>query len=248
MPLQAYLGGTQLFVDNSFLGATPVQLEGPLYIPPTFSVTGGLDVWIDAQQWSGTGNLNARVGNYTASLQNVTRDTVNGGIMSFQSSSILEISASGGGSINYNAFVSYSVVLIGRNSGSAALQHGRMLNSSIVNWLFGSYNENSETWYNGVFVYNSGVEDNQWRIYTGIQHSASSGSFYVNGSYKGGSTTPTQYGFNGLAINKGKFIGDGNPASGEYTYCDIGQILLYNRPLTQTEIGNIYTYFSGSYF
>jgi hypothetical protein len=253
MGLQTYLGNDLINLNNTFLGTINVQYEQQNI--EGFPVTNGLDVWFDAQSWSGTGNLNSKQGgNYTASLYNVVKDSAKGGIMTFQSSSVLQVSGSANSAIDYSAFASYSVVLIAKNSGSSALFHGRILNGITNNWLFGTYEAGStgysEAWYNGNFVYNSagGSEDNAWRIYTGVQHSTLSSSMYVNNTYRGGLSNNSAYGFNGLAVNKGAFITAGNPASGEYTYVEIGQILIYNRPLTQTEIGQIYTYFSGSYF
>lgn len=244
MPIEAFLGTNKLFFGDLRLGQSIVAIDGT---QNPFPVTGGLDMWVDARLWSGVGNLNASVGNYTASLINATKTNINEGVITLQSSSILEISGSGGAAINYTSFASYSVVLIGKNSGSDALQHGRMLNST-TNWFMGTHAETVDDWFAvSNWVYDGSTPDDQlWRVYTGVQHTASSASFYVNNVYKGG-TTAAVAGFNGLMINKGQSITQNVTASGEYTYCEIGQILVYNRPLTQTEIGQIYSYFGYTY-
>lgn len=249
MGLNAYLGSTQLFDGDLRLEVHNIQLGDDRVTTSALPVTTGLDAWFDATLWSGTGNLNSKQGgNWTASLYNATLSSDKGGIMVFQSSSVMQVSGSANSAMDYSAYASYSIVLIAKSSGSSALQHGRLLNGVGNNWLFGTWSETQEAWYNGSFVSAAGTEDNLWRIYTGIQHSALSSSFYVNNIYKSGLASSTAYGFNGLAINKGQFITSGNPASGEYTYAEVGQILVYNRPLTQTEIGQIFNYFSGSYF
>jgi len=212
--------------------------------------TANLDMWFDGATWSGTGNWLSSVNNATASLFGVTKSTSNGGILNFQSSSILEVTQSGV-QPNYSTIGAsgFSIVVVAQASGSIALNHGRLINDISSNWLFGTYGNGSQYgWYNNAnFVVNGGgTQDFKWKIYAGVQHTSTSASMYVNNAYIGGNTS-AGFGPNGIAINKGAYINAGNPASGEYTYTTVGQIMIYNRALTNTELNQIFNYFSGSY-
>jgi hypothetical protein len=211
--------------------------------------TDGLQFWFDGSDWSGTGDWLASYGNATASLFGVTKLNENGGVLDFQSSSLLEITASGV-QPDYSVDYSTSVVLVAKNSGSSALQHGRILNGVGNNWLFGSYADvYPGAWFNGNFVSDTNFgEDNNWRIMAGVQYSQPSASAFINNVYVDGLSGFNGYGPNGLAINKGSFITGTNPNAGEYTYAVVGQILFYDKALSDSELTQIYNVFSGSYF
>ena len=249
---QTYLGNTQLVANAYFLGDKQVIVKeadtaapAPAPMPPT----GGLKFWFDGSAWSGTGNWLASYGDATASLFGVTKLSENGGVLDFQSSSILEVTESGVRP-NYSTDYSTTVVLVARNSGSAALQHGRILNGVANNWLFGNYQDTRPgAWYNGNFVYNTQTsEDENWRIMAGVQYSQPSASAFINNVRVGGVSSANGYGPNGLAINKGDYINGTNPNTGEYTYVIVGQILFYDKALSDSELTEIYNLFSGSYF
>lgn len=247
---QTYLGDIQLVENAYFLGDKQVVVKeyqplAPEPLPPT----DGLKFWFNGADWSGTGNWLASYGNATASLFGVTKLTENGGVLDFQSSSILEVTESGVRP-DYSADYSTTVVLIAKNSGSAALEHGRILNGVANNWLFGNYqNDKPGAWYNGNFVYNVGTtEDNDWRIMAGVQYSQPSASMFINNEYKGGVSAANGYGPDGLAINTGQYINGTNPNSGEYTYVIVGEILFYDKSLSDSELTQLYNFFSGSYF
>lgn len=241
-----YLGDK--LITNYYLG-NDLVMNNPITEPiPATPPTGGLVFWFDASTYSGTGDWYARYGNATGSLYGVTKLNQNGGVLDFQSSSILEVTASGAAP-NYSTDYSTSVVLVAKNSGSTDLYHGRVLNSIGNNWLFGQYNNTRPgAWYNGNFVYDASTgEDNLWRIMAGVQYTQPSASAFINNVYKGGVSALNGYGPNGLAINKGQYINGTNPNSGEYTYSIVGQILFYDKALTDSELTQIFNTFSGSY-
>jgi hypothetical protein len=211
--------------------------------------TDGLRFWFDGSTWSGTGDWIASYGNATASLSGVTKLNENGGVLDFQSSSLLEVTENGV-QPNYSTDYSTSIILVAKNSGSSALQHGRILNGVSNNWLFGNYADvYPGAWYNGNFVSDTNFgEDNNWRIMAGVQYSQPSASAFINNAYVDGLSGFNGYGPNGLAINKGAFIAGTNPNSGEYTYAIVGQILFYDKALNDSELTQIYNEFSGSYF
>jgi hypothetical protein len=248
--VQLFLGATPIL--ESYLGDKfteyNISSSAPVLPSPT---TTNLDMWFDGSTYSGTGNWLSTVNNVTASLFGVTKATTNGGVLNFQSSSILEVTQSGI-QPNYSTIGAggQTIIVVTQASGSAALAHGRLINDN-DNWLFGTYGNASQNgWYNfGGFVVNGGgAQDYKWKIYAGVAYSSTSSSMFVNNSYVGGQGALVGgRGPNGIMINKGAYITSGNPASGEYTYTTLGQLMFYSRALTTAELDTIFNYFSGSY-
>jgi len=245
--IQLFLGDIQ--IADSYLGdkLTELNYTAAALIPVP---TTNLDFWFDSSTYSGTGNWLSSFGNATASLFNVTKIAANGGTLDFQSSSFMEVTSSGV-QPNYATIpaAGFSIIAIAKASGSLAVQHDRLINAKDNNWLFGTYKNTSVNgWYNNNFVVNGGgSQDFKYKIYAGVNYSNASASMYVNGTYVGGSTAVGQYGPNGIGINKGQYINEGNPAGLEYTYTMFNQLLVYSRALTDAELSQIFTYFSGSY-
>jgi len=247
--IQLFLGDKQ--IADSYLGDKLTELNYTATTLVSFPIpTASLDFWFDSSTYSGTGNWLSSFGNATASLFNVTKIAANGGTLDFQSSSFMEVTSSGV-QPNYSTIpgAGFSIIAIAKASGSLAEKHDRLINGKNNNFLFGTYqNGNVIGWYNNNFVFNGGgTQDFKYKIYAGVNYSNASASMFVNGARVGGSTAGGQYGPNGIGINYGDYISSGNPASGEYTYTMFNQLLVYSKALTDAELSQIFTYFSGSY-
>lgn len=250
--IQLFLGDK--LITESYLGDKLIEYNISSSVPTVIPspTTTNLDFWFDGSTYSGTGNWLSSFGNATASLTRVTKLAANGGTLDFQSSSILEVTQSGI-QPNYSTIGAggQTIIVITQASGSNTQQHYRLINDISSNWLFGTYNNNTQhAWYNyaGFVVSGGGVQDYKWKIYAGVAYSSTSSSMFVNNSYVGGQGALVGgRGPNGIAINKGAYINSGNPASGEYTYTTLGQLMFYNRALTTSELNTIFNYFSGSY-
>ena len=249
--IQLFLGDK--LITESYLGDKLIEynISSSIILPPAFPIpSSSLDFWFDSSTYSGTGNWLSSFGNATASLFNVTKIAANGGTLDFQSSSFMEVTSSGV-QPNYSTIpgAGFSIIAIAKASGSLAQKHDRLINGRNNNWLFGTYFNGSVIgWYNNNFVFNGGgTQDFKYKIYAGVNYTNASASMFVNGARVGGSTAGGQYGPNGIGINKGDYIGHGNPATGEYTYTMFNQLLVYSRALTDAELSQIFTYFSGSY-
>jgi hypothetical protein len=174
----------------------------------------------------------------------------NGGVINFTTSSAMKIG--GVASLDYKA-EDFTIFVATRYSGSETDRHGRLLDGVSNNWLAPTYGggggsgdtEKSSAYYNtSTFIIESGsIYDTQWRISTIVRDKTNtSSSFYVNGGLAAtGANNATTQGFNGLAINFGAFTnGTINPGTGEVTQGDVGDILLYNRVMNQSEITQVY--------
>ena len=255
---QAYLG-TIPFNDSSYyVGNTNVSLQ-VANVPYPIS-TASLVFWLDGETFVTGTNWISTFGDITGSMIGATpvkASTANGGVVNFTTSSAMIIT--GSNPLNFTSSA-YTIFVATRYSGSSVDRHGRLLDARSNNWLFPTYGggggggdtEYSSAWYNTTdFIIISGsIYDTEWRISTGVRDIANvSASFFLNGNFVvNAANDTTTKGFNGLAINKGA-AGDGsvNPATGEVTQCDVGDIILYNRVLSNQEILDVTNVLRGRY-
>jgi len=239
----AFLGSTQINATGLFLGQEAIEFNP--FTPISGSIpTGSVQMYFDSADWNGiSSTLLGRYANATASLLNVTVGISSS--LNFTTSSNLITTASG---IQPVQATTSTVFVIYASSGSATDPHGRLLNSQATNWLFGTYGgktpptltETQYAWYNNQFVINSGSYDTNWHMMSGIRHSATSASVYIDNLYKTGSLQSNN-GFNGLTVN----FPIGSPD--ESTQANIGVFGVYNRELTPSEITDIYNNYKTKY-
>jgi hypothetical protein len=237
--IQLFLGDKQ--IAESYLGDKFTELN---YTPPPIP-TEGLQFWLDPTSYSGSGSKwLSTYGNATGSF---TGSYIYSGSTFFNmnTGSVCEFNTTS--SLNYLAQPN-TLFVVGRSSGSASDQHGRLLSGGPGNnWLMGTFGggggagniETQRAYYDGVFVINDTAYDTEWRVYTAIWQNSTSGSFFVNGVKVAESTSATQYSFNGFSINNGDYQG-GTAGGQENTQADYGDIILYNRVLSSTEIAQVY--------
>ena len=172
--------------------------------------------------------------------------------------------------INVEPFAAYNtstllarqtVILIGRYTGSASGQ-GRILASGAENDNPTTLNSNTlvgtdagstvvafseptvgET-QNGYIFGPSGSYDTTYRMYA-LGKDGNDYRFWLNGSFVTGSIKSLR-GFRSVGVNSGSFFG-GTDGSRSNSNCEIGQIIMYNKLLSNSEITQIYNNFTASY-
>jgi hypothetical protein len=245
MPI--FLGNQEIGLAS--LGSLPVA--NIQQVPPAQLPSQGLQFWLDPTVYTGSGSKwLSKVGNATGSF---TGSYIYSGSTFFNMnvSSVCEFNTTS--SLNYLAQPN-TLFVVGRSSGSAADQHGRLISGKFNNWLMGTYGgspgagltESQRAYYDGVFVILDTPFDNQWRVYTAVWQNSSSASFFVNGQWVAESTAASQYGFDGFSINNGTFQ-DGVDGGAENTQADYGDIILYNRVLNKSEITEVYNVIKDKY-
>jgi len=257
----AYLG-TQIYLGDSLIEAKGLYLgEFEALINPTSSLdtipTASLVFWLDgtnfttgSSTWISNNGL-AFSGSFTGATP-VQKRADNGGVVNFTTSSAMLIG--GDTSLNYSSS-NFTLFVATRYSGSSTDRHGRLLDATLNNWLAPTYGgdpvfagntEYSSTYYNAsTFIIQSGsIYDTEWRISTIVRDIPNlSSSFYVNGVLAAsGANNATTNGFIGLSINNGIYSnGTTNPGSGEVTQADVGDLILYNSVLDQSQINDVYS-------
>ena len=249
--VQLFLGDRPIL--ESYLGDkfTEYNISSSIIVvPPTPTIiTASLQFWLDPTSYSGSGSKwLSTYGNATGSFT---------GSYIYSGSTFFNMNTSSVCNFNTTASLDYSatqntIFVVGRSSGSATDSHGRLLAGN-NNWLMGTYGgsgggagltEYQRAYYDGTFVIADTPYDTIWRVYTAVWQNSTSASFFVNGQWVAESTAASQYGFNGFSINNGAFQ---VYAGGEQTQADYGDIILYNRVLTSTEIAQVYDVIKSKY-
>jgi hypothetical protein len=119
---------------------------------------------------------------------------------------------------------------------------GRMINSTINNWLMGHWNNSTENYYaEGTIALSAGPSDTNWRIYSALGDvSGDSYSLYVNNSLSAGPSNGGVEGPWGISIGAQGF-------GSEYSTGNFSFVLVYNRILTAAEMTQNYNYFKGRF-
>jgi hypothetical protein len=253
MPI--FLGNQQ--ITNAYLGSFNVTdiIQSEINIPQN-----NLIFWLDPTTFtSGSSTWNSKYNlQFSGSFTGVTpvKKDLDYAV-NFTTSSAMRFG--GDSSLNYTSS-NFTLFVATRYSGSSTDRHGRLIDSVNSNWLAPTYGGgggagDTEYWaayYNTIgFIIQSGsIYDTQWRISTIVRDTTNlSSSFYINSVLAASaSNNSTSQAFNGLAINNGQFTnGTVNPATGEVTQADVGDIILYNRVLSQNEITTVYDTIKGRY-
>jgi hypothetical protein len=247
---QVYLGNVQITSDALLLGNNKVLVNsftGPLDTIPTAS----LQFWLDPTTYTSGNRWFSKIGNATGSF---TGSFIYSGSTFFNltTASVCEFTTTS--SLNYSSQPN-TLFVVGRSSGSATDHHGRLLNAKNNNWLMGTYGggggagatESQRAYYAVTnFIINDTSYDTDWRVYTAVWQSSTSASFFVNGEWVAESTTAGMQSFNLITINGGIFQG-GTAGGQENTQADYGDIILYNRVLSKTEINQVYGVIKSKY-
>jgi hypothetical protein len=249
-----YLGDTEIYASGLALGDMNVQLNSIKQFD-SFT-TQSLLFWYDSSFGATTSSWIPRIGSAggnTATIGSRTAlPTINpdyGGVYTVTSASYINFNKTGSASQFYTG--DYTAIIIGRQSGSADIQHGRLLNSQ-TNWFLGTYEQSPEyqsSYYaNSKFIIqSSSIYDNDWRFYVGTRN-GTTGSYYQNGYFVTSSFSITGNSdiFFPLTINDGAYQ-NGTFGTGERTNCEIGDVLFYSRALTDAEIYEAYYVLSQRY-
>ena len=199
-----------------------------MWLDPTTYTTSG-SVWL-ASYGNGTGSFTGSYAYSGSNFFNYPQDTK----VNFSTTS---------GSLNYST-TQNTIFVVGRASGSGgAGTVGRLLNGKSNNWLMGTQTPNNMTAYDagGVAGYFATPFDNAWRVHTGIWQNSLSASYYVNGVFV---TTLVDPGFGGRVGPNGLCVND---VGGENGQGDLGDIIIYNRILSDAEITTVYNVIKGKY-
>ena len=118
---------------------------------------------------------------------------------------------------------------------------GRMINSTVNNWLMGHWNNSTENYYaeGWVSAVQAGVSDTNWRIYSALGDvSGDIYSLYVNNSLSAGPSNGGTAGPWGISVGAQGF-------GSEFSTGQFSFVLVYNRVLTVAEMTQNYNFFKG---
>jgi hypothetical protein len=192
-------------------------------------VTEGLVAYWDAanpKSYPGTGNKwydltsNGHVFNMSGTLPVVNGAMTFNGVDQYAECSTL------------NLLTGTSTIMCASRLAPGYTINGRVVNARNNNWLLGHHGIYASAyyaagWVNTVYL----LSDSNWRIYAGTADvTGDLYSFYINGKPSVLNSTGGTGGPNGL------FIGRYSGATSEWSQCECGFIMAYNRVLTSEEI------------
>ena len=252
---QLYLGTILISGSNVYFGDKQVFINPFTPKDPPIPLN-GLQMWLDPTSYSGSGSKwLSTYGNATGSF---TGSYIYSGsnFFNMNTGSVCEFNTTA--SLDYQA-QPLTFFIVGRSSGSASDYHGRLISSKNNNWSVGTYGGGGGA---GATEYQIAYDpggapgggflstpyDTEWRVYTAIWQNSASASLYVNGAFVTTLTDPpyARIGFNGFSINNGQYQG-GTAGGQENTQADYGDIILYNRVLSDLEITEVYDQIKSKY-
>lgn len=117
---------------------------------------------------------------------------------------------------------------------------GRIMSGFNNNWILGHHGGSNKDYFSVGWVYQTGLADgteDEWALYTGVgEYSTDTWTFYYNLDQLA-SNSSGSFGPNGFSIGRNK------GGDSEYSDCQVGVVLAYDRILTFNEIEIIYNIF-----
>jgi len=143
---------------------------------------------------------------------------------------------------NFDNLLDYTVVTVARYTGG---DNQRVISSASRNWLFGFHNNGDERWHPSVWVINQGTANTNWHIHAGHINSDPDpkASFWKDGVRL--LTDNTASGANNYMIGRLGLGGYRN--NNEESRCEIAEVLIYNRVLSDAELDRIGFHLSWKY-
>lgn len=242
--IQLFLGDKQ--ISESYLGDKFAEYNfNPTAGAAAAIPTNGLQMWLDPTTYTTSGSVwLSSYGNGTGSF---TGSYAYSGSNFFNYPQATKVNFSTtSGSLNYSA-TQNTIFVVGRASGSGAANTvGRLLTGKSNNWLMGTYSAGGNNYMRaydpgGVAGFFDTAFDNDWRVHTGIWQNSISASYYVNGVFV---TTLVDPGYGGRIGPNGICIND---IGGENGQGDLGDVIIYNRILTDAEITTVYNVIKSKY-
>ena len=192
----------------------------------------------DSNSYPGSGNIwyDISGNNRNMTLNNSpSYSTNNGGILQFNGTNQT-------GNLNTMNYSSNSFTLICSTRYAGSIR-GRIVNGRYTNNIYGNHGGQSDRYYAGAWVYTGGTtKDLNWNIHAFTEnYSSDLRSYYRNNVTLVENSTAGVRGFNGLAV--GSFLG----GTSEYSDCEVGFILVYDRVLSRSELTQTFYHFRDRY-
>jgi hypothetical protein len=242
---RVYLGNTEINATGLYFSDNLVAINPYIPPPPPPIPINGLEMWLDPTNYAGSGSLwLSYYGNGTGSFSGSYTYSGSNFFNYPQATKVNFTNASG--DMNYST-IQNTIFVVGRASGSGAISTvGRLLTAKGNNWLLGTYSAGGNNYMRaydpgGVAGFFDTPFDNDWRVYTGIWQNSTSASFYVNGAFV---TTLTDPGYGGRVGPNTPCINDSGAEAGQG---DLGDVIIYNKVLSDAEITEVYDAIKGKY-
>jgi len=142
---------------------------------------------------------------------------------------------------NFDNLTEYSVFSVARYTGG---QNARVISSRTQNWLFGYWSNGDERFHAGAWIHNAGTGNTDWHLHAATMrvNVGPLGTFWKDGVLlvrDGVGAHATNYKPGRLSL--------GGWQTSEFSQCEVAEVLLYNRALTDAEVNRVGYYLSRKY-
>ena len=182
---------------------------------------------------SGSTLYNMVGGDHMTLYNSPTWSSANGGILQFNGTTQYGVS-------NINTRTIDSTIIASSRYASASPQ-GRVVTSYTGNNLLGHHGGRTQGYYSEGWVYQPAADNSQdWRISAAVQNYTSDNWKFYSDNVKLADNASGAFGWNDLCF--GSYAG-----SSEWSDCEIGFCLIYNRLLSEAELSEIFDFYRGRY-
>ena len=205
-------------------------------------VTDGLVLYLDAanpKSYPGTGTdwFDLSGNGNDGTLYNVTH-------LPLESNGVIQTNGvnTSYANVPLNLYTSNFTVIVSSRYKPGATIKGRTLSGALSNWALGHHSNSSPDFYSDGWVNNStsSTDSGNWRIYTGTGNiGLDAYSFYVDNVALVTDSAAGNGGPNGFNI--GKYL------TTEFSECQVGFLMAYNRVLTAAEVQQNFNALRGRY-
>ncbi|MEM7393106.1 MAG: hypothetical protein AAF492_12245, partial [Verrucomicrobiota bacterium] len=148
---------------------------------------------------------------------------------------------------NFSGLGPYSIFSVARYTDPGhGVSSDRVICSRDNNWLFGFYVESTEEWYAGGWIHQGGNANTDWHVHIGTHNDDPdpAAAFWMDGVLLTTNNTASTT----LADVPGRIaLGARNNSTDKSSRCEIAEIIIYNRVLSDAELLTVAGYLSEKY-
>ena len=143
---------------------------------------------------------------------------------------------------NFDSLDAHTIIAVSRYTDS---DHERLISSRNHNWLFGYHGNKDERWYAEGWIHDTGTGNTDWHIHAGTMSGGTNpaAAFWKDSAL----LTANDTGSNDTNYKPGQLELGGWNGNSETSTGDVGEVLIFDRVLTSSELNDLGGYLASKY-